>query len=59
MLQDQASLLEGHTWKKVGEFTDGDAVLEVLDQRRHWYARTTKHPRSAHAILVTLYRFAG
>ena len=56
VLQDRARLPEGDAWKPLDELRHQRPVLEVLEQRRHRYARTPEHPGSANAIRVPLDR---
>ena len=59
VLQHGANLLDCDAGKPLNELRDERAVLEVLEERRHRYARATKEPVAAVAFGVVFDGIAG
>ncbi len=59
MLQHGANLLQRDAREPLDELRHECAVFEVLEQRRHGYPRTAKHPNTAHALRVALDGWTG
>ena len=53
VLQHDTRLLRGDTREPAHEVIDIRAVFEVLEERFHRYAGTTKYPRAADTLWIT------
>jgi hypothetical protein len=59
MLQHRAGLLLRHSREKLDEFSQGDAVFQVLEQSSHRDSCAAEHPDSTDALGISLHRRAA